>query len=138
MVNLSGHRFGDETTGYSEYAAQLAAQEGSEGWLVLDQRIHDDSLLFTDFRQTVESNALVWADSLEALAEAIAVDPRALVEEAQALAQVAVGAAADRFGRPQRRRLTATPLLRAHGEVHGAVVTLSDTQATADRVDSQD
>ena len=33
----------------------------------------------------------------------------------------------DRFGRPQRRRLTATPLLRGQGQVHGAVVTLSDT-----------
>jgi two-component system CheB/CheR fusion protein len=32
----------------------------------------------------------------------------------------------DRFGRPQRRRLTASPLLRADGEVHGAVVTLAD------------
>ena len=35
----------------------------------------------------------------------------------------------DRFGRPQRRRLTATPLLRAQGEVHGAVLTLADTPA---------
>ena len=40
----------------------------------------------------------------------------------------------DRFGRPQRRRLTATPLLRAQGDVHGAVVTLADS-AVADRRD---
>jgi two-component system CheB/CheR fusion protein len=44
----------------------------------------------------------------------------------------------DRFGRPQRRRLTATPLLRAQGGVHGAVVTLADTSLTDDRVDSRD
>ncbi len=44
----------------------------------------------------------------------------------------------DRFGRPQRRRLTATPLLRAHGEVHGAVLTLADSPTHAQRVDSPD
>ena len=99
MVNLSGHRFGNETTGYSEYAAQLVDQENAEGWLVFDQRIHDESLVFTDFRQTVEGGALVWADTLRELAEAISVDPEALVQEAQGLAQVAAGAAEDRFGR---------------------------------------
>lgn len=99
MVNRSGHRFGNETTGYSEYAAQLANQEKAEGWLVFDQRIHDESLVFTDFRQTVEGGALVWADTLKELAEAISVDPDALVNEAEGLAQVAAGAAKDRFGR---------------------------------------
>ena len=38
----------------------------------------------------------------------------------------------DRFGRPQRRRLTVTPLLRGGGEVHGAVVTLADSPAEVD------
>ncbi len=99
MVNLSGHRFGNETTGYSEYAAQLVDQEKAEGWLVFDQRIHDENLVFTDFRQTVEGGALVWADTLRELADAISVDPEALVQEAQGLAQVAAGTAQDRFGR---------------------------------------
>jgi fumarate reductase flavoprotein subunit len=99
MVNLSGRRFGDETTGYSEYAAQLAAQDGAEGWLIFDQRIHDDSLVFTDFQQTVESGALVWADTLVDLAEAISVDPKALADEAEALTQAAEGTGTDRFGR---------------------------------------
>jgi hypothetical protein len=44
----------------------------------------------------------------------------------------------DRFGRPQRRRLTATPLLRGKGEVHGAVLTLADTPAVVGRVDARD
>ena len=44
----------------------------------------------------------------------------------------------DRFGRPQRRRLTATPLLRAQGGVHGAVLTLADSASTSGRVDSLD
>ena len=99
MVNLSGHRFGDETTGYSEYAAQLAAQDGAEGWLVFDKRIHDDSLVFTDFQQTVESGALVWGETLTELAAAMAVDPEVLQEEADGLAAVATGNGSDRFGR---------------------------------------
>ena len=57
MVNADGRRFGDETTGYPEYAALLAAQEGAEGWIILDQRVHDACLAFTDFQQTVESGA---------------------------------------------------------------------------------
>ncbi len=59
ILGLDGRRFGDETTGYSEYAAVIAAQPGATGWIVLDQRIHDACLPFTDFRQTVESGALV-------------------------------------------------------------------------------
>ena len=99
MVNLSGHRFGDETTGYSEYAAQLAGQDGAEGWLVFDKRIHDDSLVFTDFQQTVESGALVWGETLADLAAAMAVDPEVLREEVDGLAAVATGTGSDRFGR---------------------------------------
>lgn len=44
----------------------------------------------------------------------------------------------DRFGRPQRRRLTATPLLRRHGEVHGAVLTLADSPTRPGHEDSRD
>ena len=105
MVNSAGHRFGDETTGYSEYAAQLAAQDGAEGWLVLDQRIHDACLPFTDFRQTVDSGALVWAETIDELARAIAVDPTALAEETEQLADVAQGGSSDRSDAlPSRRR----------------------------------
>lgn len=109
MVNLDGHRFGNETTGYSEYAAQLAAQEGAEGWLVFDKRIHDACLSFTDFQQTVESGALVWAETLEELARSIGVDARALKDEAEALARVAEGAGGDRFGRTSVEAALAAP-----------------------------
>jgi fumarate reductase flavoprotein subunit len=99
MVNSDGRRFGDETTGYSEYAAQLAAQQGAEGWIILDQRIYDACLAFTDFRQTVESGALVWGDSLDALAQSIGVSAAAVSEEAAGLTRVAEGSGEDRFGR---------------------------------------
>ncbi len=99
LVGTDGRRFGDETTGYSEYAATLAAQPGATGWIVLDQRIHDACQVFTDFRQTVESGALVHADDLPSLADAIGVPAGALAEEVSDVAAVARGQATDRFGR---------------------------------------
>lgn len=99
LVDDTGRRFGDETTGYSEYAAVLAARPGASGWLVLDQRIHDACLPFMDFRQSVESGALVWADDARGLAAATGLPADELASELQATAATARGETADRFGR---------------------------------------
>jgi fumarate reductase flavoprotein subunit len=99
ILGLDGRRFGDETTGYSEYAAQLAAQPEATGWIVLDRRIHDACLPFTDFRQTVESGALVWADDVDGLAAETGLPRDAVAEELAAAAAVARGERDDRFGR---------------------------------------
>jgi fumarate reductase flavoprotein subunit len=100
LVNAHGRRFGDETVGYSEYAATLAAQPGATGWIVLDQRIHDLSLAFTDYQEVVDFGAVRSADSADELAAAISADPAALRAELAEAAEVASGArTADRFGR---------------------------------------
>jgi fumarate reductase flavoprotein subunit len=101
VVGADGRRFGDETTGYSEYAAVIAAQPGAAGWIVLDQRIHDACLVFTDFRQTVDGGALVWADDVARLADATGLPAAALAEELEATATWAgdPDAGPDRFGR---------------------------------------
>ena len=99
VVGQDGRRFGDETTGYSEYAAVIAAQPGATGWIVLDRRIHDACLPFTDFRQTVESGALLWADDVAGLADGTGLPPVALAEEMDATAARARGQGSDRFGR---------------------------------------
>lgn len=99
VLGLDGHRFGDESTGYSEYAAVIAAQPEATGWIVLDQRIHDACQPFTDFRQTVESGALVWADDVAELARATKLPQDAVAEELEAAAARARGEGADRFGR---------------------------------------
>lgn len=99
LLDVTGRRFGDETTGYSEYAATLAARPGAVGWLILDQRIADACAPFTDFRQTVESGALVWADDAAALATATGTPPEAVEAELAETAGAARGEAADRFGR---------------------------------------
>jgi fumarate reductase flavoprotein subunit len=96
LLDLTGRRFGDETTGYSEYAAVLAGRPEATGWLVFDRRVHDACLPFTDFRQSVESGALVWADDAEALAKATGLPAGEVADELAALAR---GGGADRFGR---------------------------------------
>lgn len=99
MFDLTGSRFGDETSGYSEYAAALASRPQAEGWLVFDKRIHDLCLPFTDFRQTVESGSLVWADTIEGLAKATGLVADALAVELTTAAAVAGGQQSDRLGR---------------------------------------
>jgi fumarate reductase flavoprotein subunit len=99
MVDLSGARFGDETSGYSEYAAALASRPQAEGWLIFDKRIHDLCLPFTDFRQTVESGSLVWADTIGELAKATGLEGDVLGVELTTAAAVATGQQTDRLGR---------------------------------------
>jgi fumarate reductase flavoprotein subunit len=99
ILNLDGRRFGDETTGYSEYAAAIAAQPGATGWIVLDLRIHDACLPFTDFRQTVESGALVWADDVAGLASATRLPEEAVAEELAETSALAREEGQDRYGR---------------------------------------
>jgi len=99
LVGRDGRRFGNETSGYSEYAAVIASQPGASAWVVLDRRIHDACLPFTDFRQTIEGGALVWADDVPALAAATGVPEDALAEELATTAALARGEGEDRFGR---------------------------------------
>lgn len=99
LVNAHGHRFGDETVGYSEYAREVLRQPGGSAVILLDKRIHDACLAFDDFRDTVESGALRWSDDLTALADAVGVAPGALDSTVEAAGRVATGQEEDPFGR---------------------------------------
>ncbi|AOW95219.1 fumarate reductase [Rhodococcus sp. WMMA185] len=99
ILDLEGRRFGDETCGYSEYAALLAARPQSEGWVVFDQHIYEKCLTFTDFRQTVDSGAAVWAETAEDLARVTGLPESELAGELAALESYAHGPAADPHGR---------------------------------------
>lgn len=99
VLDATGRRFGDETTGYSEYAAALAARPGSEGWVVIDREVYDKCLSFKDFEQTVASGAAVWADDAETLADATGLPAEAVAEELAAVAGYAQGDVPDPFGR---------------------------------------
>ncbi|MER5438464.1 FAD-binding protein [Streptomyces sp. NPDC002790] len=128
MVDAVGERFGDETTGYSEYAAALAARPDARGWIVLDRRIHDLCLPFSDFRQTVDAGALAWADDLDALAARTGCDTKALQEAVSEQVASATGAAGyDRFGRtffeaPLRGPYAAVEVIPALFHTQGGLV----------------
>lgn len=104
LVDTLGRRFGDETRGYSEYAAELAARPGGTGWIVLDEVVFEQCRPFQDFRDTVESGVLVWADDAAGLAEATGLPAGALAEELEASAAVARGERPDPFGRTNWER----------------------------------
>ncbi len=108
LVDRTGARFGNETTGYSEYAAQVLRHAGGEAWIVLDQRIHEACQEFQDYRDTVESGALRWADDVAALAAGIGADPTVLAET-MARARASAEGAEDEFGRTQWERPLAPP-----------------------------
>lgn len=109
MVDLGGRRFGDETRGYSEYAAELAARPGATGWIVLDETVHEQCQGFKDYRDTVESGVLVRAADAEALAKATGLPPDALAEELAASAAAARGERPDEHGRTHWERPLAAP-----------------------------
>jgi len=99
IVNLTGSRFGDESAGYSEYSAILNNQPGNTGWLIIDKEVHDSSMLFKEFEVTAASGAIIWADTIEEIAEAISVPVGNLIAELTNSTAVNAGEAEDRFGR---------------------------------------
>jgi len=106
MLDTTGRRFGKETTGYSEFGPALAARPGATGYVVYDRRVHELCLPFTDFRQTVEARAEVWADDAASLAVALHLPVDAVTEELAAAESAARGMAEDRFGRSYEAPLT--------------------------------
>ncbi|MEV4602322.1 FAD-binding protein [Amycolatopsis sp. NPDC049253] len=99
MLDTTGRRFAKETTGYSEFGPSLAARPEATGWVVFDRRVHELCMPFTDFRQTVESGAEVWADDARALAVATGLPEDAVTAELDESARAARGEIPDRFGR---------------------------------------
>jgi len=99
LVNKDGERFGDETVGYSEYAAQTLAQPDGVAWTVLDGRIDEVCRVFVDYQDVMASRAVRWADDISALADIIGADPEVLGVTIRSAAASARGEGSDRFGR---------------------------------------
>jgi fumarate reductase flavoprotein subunit len=98
LVDRAGRRFGDETTGYSEFAALELERAQGEAWIVLDRRIHEACLVFQDYRDTVESGAVKWGDDVAEVAAAAGIDGEGLAVTVQQAGASARGEE-DRFGR---------------------------------------
>lgn len=98
LVDREGRRFGDETIGYSEYAAEVLRHAGGEAWIILDERVHRACQEFQDYRDTVESGSVRWADDVDGLAAQTGADGDTLRATMERAAASAAGGA-DEFGR---------------------------------------
>lgn len=98
LVDAQGQRFGDETIGYSEYAAACLQRADGQAWIVLDERIHEACLAFQDYRDTVESGAVKWGSDLASLATASGLPADGLSATIERAGRAAAGAD-DEFGR---------------------------------------
>jgi len=109
IVNLDGRRFGDESAGYSEFAAILNSQEGNTGWLIIDKRIHDGSMSFKEFEVTAASGAIIWADTMEEIASKTSLPVENLLAEFENAKAVNAGVSEDKLGRKIFEKPLAAP-----------------------------
>jgi fumarate reductase flavoprotein subunit len=99
QVNLRGARFSDESQGYSEQAANVLAQPESTAWTVFDTRIAGIAAQFEDFREAERLNAIISAETIEALAERMQIDAGILAETFTRFEACKVDGLDDDFGR---------------------------------------
>jgi fumarate reductase flavoprotein subunit len=99
LVDRHGRRFGDETTGYSEYASAVLQHADGQAWIVLDSRIDEACSVFQDYLDTRESGAVKWADTARALAADVGIDPDGLERTVQHTQALARGEGTDELGR---------------------------------------
>ncbi len=99
QVNGEGHRFCDESRGYSEQAADVLRQLGRFAWVVFDERIAAVARQFEDFRDAERAGAVLAADTIEALARGMHVPLQAFSAEWQETERLKSSTSQDRFGR---------------------------------------
>lgn len=99
LVNDQGSRYGDETTGYSEYAREAIEHSNARSWIILDQRIYDACLVFEDFVDVVEAGGVQWADNALELAKICGIDPDGLNDTLKQTQAFANGSTSDPHGR---------------------------------------
>lgn len=99
LVNVDGHRFGDETVGYSEFGPAVVAQPDQTAWAIFDERI--DGLLtdFKDYHDLVDQGAVRWCDDPGEVAAATGIPESVVAALLDDQASFAEGGKADPFGR---------------------------------------
>lgn len=99
IVNARGERFGDESTGYSEFARRVIAQPGAHAWTVIDDRIEATLEPFADWQRLRASGAIRRAGDSEELAALIGADSEVLAATLATADACARAGAPDPFGR---------------------------------------
>ncbi|QGG40930.1 FAD-dependent oxidoreductase [Aeromicrobium yanjiei] len=99
LVDRHGRRFGDETTGYSEYAAEVLRHADGQAWIILDSRIDEACSVFQDYLDTRDSGAVKWAGTARELAAETGIDPEGLERTLRQTQLFARGEQDDELGR---------------------------------------
>ncbi len=99
VVNSNGERFGDESTGYSEYAVPVLQQPGGIAWVIYDGTIHEKALPFADYQDLLTAKAVRWADDVAGLAATLGAPLDAVRQTVEDAAAIASGHMKDPFGR---------------------------------------
>lgn len=99
QVNLRGHRFSDESRGYSEQAAEVLRQPDGAVWTVFDARIAAVARQFEDFRQAEAAGAVLTAGDWAELARRARVPQDALAATMAEVEALCSDGRRDGFGR---------------------------------------
>lgn len=110
VVNQDGHRFGDETIGYSEYARRVLDQTGQEAWILLDTAIDEACREFRDYQDLLAQGGVRWANDPAELAAATGIEVGGLLQTLEELAATVAGSRTDSFGRKDVPRVLQSPL----------------------------
>ena len=98
LVNSSGHRFGDESTGYSGYA-RIVLSQGEFAYAIFDQKIFDIAAQEEEFMELVKFGGVKKADTVENTAALMDLDAAAVSIAVSSYNQAARGMAPDEYGR---------------------------------------
>src|SRR5699024_9641937 len=78
MVNKDGERFGNETSGYSEFAVEILSQAEQFGYIIFDQEIYNELMSHEDFKNLAEMNAFKFGETIAQLANRLNIDKEKL------------------------------------------------------------
>ena len=98
LVGADGHRFGNESLGYSGYA-RIVLEQGARAFAIFDQTIFDVAAQEEEFVELADYGGLKSAPTAAAAAEAYGLDAKTVDEEVAAYNASARGEKPDRFGR---------------------------------------
>jgi len=99
QVNQDGERFGDESSGYSEHALAVLAQQDGTAWDIYDEKLHRLGLKFDDYRDAIEADAIHKSDTIQELAAKLGINADGLTETLEKYEAAARGDEQDSFGR---------------------------------------
>ncbi|TAM93283.1 MAG: FAD-binding protein [Jatrophihabitans sp.] len=98
LVNARGHRFGDESRGYSEFGQVVLAQPDGIAWAVYDTAVDRLCRSFADYRLCLETGAVRQARDVDELVTITGAPREALAATLDSIARTGAGGG-DEFGR---------------------------------------